>query len=428
MSEAPVVEVSPGALADDFVAVFDELKSRGDLVWVDTGSRRFLLVNSPDFVRELLVERAADLAKPSSQTLETGKAEATPGAEGIPVAEFRAALTKGMGAGRVPEVLLAVAGAASAEVERWTDGMQLRLIETLRRIAIATVCHGAFGTHLDLDETTRAERALNDLERGVRVKTKRTLLVHRLKGDELRRRVAYEELARIADRLIANADLSAPTELTAVVQDLPALAPALSAQQIRGLLVELFMGAVEPLTQTSSWMLVRFVEETQAAERLRDEWAEVFTAGYAVDKTTLAASPQTAAFVREVTRLHPTNERITREAIADTSVGGERVPALTRVILNVNALHRDPRSFAEPDRFWPERWLEGRPTEHKLAYVAFGVGGRRCLGETIALVTLTALLPTLARDWDFELGELRIASGGRRQPADTTTVTLRRRP
>jgi cytochrome P450 len=96
------------------------------------------------------------------------------------------------------------------------------------------------------------------------------------------------------------------------------------------------------------------------------------------------------------------------------------------VILNVHALHRDARWFDEPDRFVPERWLDGRPNAHRYAYIAFGAGGRRCLGETVALSALTALLPTLARDWEFELGPLRVAASGRRRPDERTEVALRR--
>ena len=59
-------------------------------------------------------------------------------------------------------------------------------------------------------------------------------------------------------------------------------------------------------------MLVRFAGERDEASRLRAEWP---------------ATERTQAFVREVTRLHPTNPRITRAAVVDTTVGGEHVPA-----------------------------------------------------------------------------------------------------
>ena len=81
------------------------------------------------------------------------------------------------------------------------------------------------------------------------------------------------------------------------------------------------------------------------------------------------------------------------------------------MILNVNALHRDPRFYDQPERFNPERWLGGGASAHKFGYVAFGAGGRRCLGETFAMTALSAVLPTLGRDWDFKFGRVRLSLG-----------------
>jgi cytochrome P450 len=123
-----------------------------------------------------------------------------------------------------------------------------------------------------------------------------------------------------------------------------------------------------------------------------------------------------------VTRLHPTNPRITRAALVDTSVGGEQVPAGARVVLNVNAISRDPRFFDEPDRLRPDRWLADRP--HKFAYLSFGIGERRCLGESLALTSLTALLPALAGGWELQLPRFRATTAGRRQPAEGTPLAV----
>ena len=163
-----------------------------------------------------------------------------------------------------------------------------------------------------------------------------------------------------------------------------------------------------PLTQTAGWLLLHFADQPLEAARLRAEWP---------------ATERTSAFVREVTRLHPTNPRITRAALVDTSVGGERVPANTRVVLNVNAINRDVRLYEAPDRLQPDRWLDARPP--KFGYLSFGVGERRCLGETFAVAALTAILPALCREWDLDLAERRVTTSGRRQLAEGTVATIR---
>jgi cytochrome P450 len=409
---APLVHVSPRTLRRHHRRTFADLASRGDLVWVDTGRQRFLLVNSADLVRELMIERAEELVKPDSQAIETGPPAPVGADDGIPVSEFRAALSKGMGANRVPDTIESVTSAAHDEVAQWRDGMRFRLMPRMRRLAITATCWASFGSRLSPDEVARAERAVRWIGRSMQVRSPAAQRWDRLTLNQRRRRGGFVQLLGLTPSLIANADRSRPTELTAALEDLPRLAPSLSEDDQQAMLVELFLGAVGPLTQTFGWALLRFSREPEAAARLRSEWDE-------------GGLRYTEAFVRELTRLHPTNERITRQAVAETTLGGERVPELTRIVLNVGALHGNPRFFEEPSRFAPERWLDGRPTPNKFAYVAFGVGGRRCLGEAMAVAAVTALLPALLRDWDVELGRLRFTSRGRYQPAESVKVAVR---
>lgn len=420
----PLVRVSPRRLGN-YRRVFEELAARGDLVWVETAHQRFLLVNSPEYVREMLIERADRLVKPDSQTIETGPPAPAPADEGIPVPEFRAALARGMGAGRVPDVLAGITSAAGSEVLGWRDGMRVRLMPRMRRLAVTASCRASFGSSLSPDEEARAERAVRWMGRTPQVNSPASRRWDRLTLNRRRRRNGFEQLIGLSRSLVANADLSRPSELTAILEDLPELAPSLADEQAEGLFAELFMGAVAPLAQSGAWTLLRFSTEKEPAARLRAEWDAVLPAGAPIDREALARLRYTEAFVREVTRFHPTNPRITRHAAEETSLGGERVPKLTRVILNVSALHSDARFYEEPERFAPERWVEGRPGSHKFAYVAFGVGGRRCLGETMAMTSLTAMLPILARDWDFSFEKLRFSAAGRHQPAESVKATLR---
>ena len=415
---APLVRISPRTLRKHHRRVFDDLAARGDLVWVDTGHQRFVVVNSADLVRELMIDRAEELVKPSSQAIETGPPAPAVADDGVPVPEFRAALAKGMGPSRVPDVVESVTSAVQAEVAQWRDGMRFRLMPRMRRLAITATCWSSFGSRLSPEEVVRAERAVRGTGRRIPVNSRAAQRWDRLTLNRRRHRGSFAQLVALSRSLVANADRSRPTELTATLDDLPLLAPSLTEDDRQAMLVELFLGAVGPLAQTYAWTLLRFATEPDAAARLRREWDEAAPG---------SRLHYTEAFVREVTRLHPTNERITRQATSDTTLGGERIPELTRIVLNVGALHGDPRFFEEPGRFAPERWLDGRPTPNKFAYVAFGVGGRRCLGETMAVTAVTAMLPALLQNWEVGFGKLRFASKGRYQPAESVRVTVRAR-
>ena len=384
---APVVRVSVKALRAGFEQVFADLAEQGDVVWVEAGKQRFLLVNGAEQVHEVLVARSAALQKPRSQAIDTGspRPERPPATD---VASFRRALTNGLAArdGAGADVIRV---AAATETATWRDGSVVEVMPLFRRLAISAAVRGAFASDLDDTHVRQLDAVLRWFDDAPRV-----LPASRFSSYNLRRVQMLAQLEGVATQLLANADRSQPSELDAV-------------NGKAELAAELLLGAVGPLTQTAGWLLLSFVDEPTEAERLRAEWPDV---------------TRTHAFVREVTRLHPTNPRITRVATVDTDVAGERVPATTRVVLNVNAISRSPRFYDDPDRLDPQRWLGTRPD--KLAYLSFGIGERRCLGDTFALATLTALLPALLAGWELRLDTPGTTATGRHQLAEGTRGTV----
>jgi cytochrome P450 len=106
--------------------------------------------------------------------------------------------------------------------------------------------------------------------------------------------------------------------------------------------------------------------------------------------------------VKEVLRLYPPAWIIGREAREDVTMGdGSFIPAGTTVFAAPLLLHRRAELFANPDAFDPDRWLGAEPPP--FAYVPFGGGARRCIGEEFALRETTIVLETLLRRVRFEL-------------------------
>jgi cytochrome P450 len=85
---------------------------------------------------------------------------------------------------------------------------------------------------------------------------------------------------------------------------------------------------------------------------------------------------------------------------------GYHFPAGTNFTGNMWAIHRHPRDFPDPDRFIPERFLEGegsakQPYPNKYGMNPFGWGRRQCSGQPLAE---QGLLYSLARMmWAFNI-------------------------
>jgi epi-isozizaene 5-monooxygenase len=111
----------------------------------------------------------------------------------------------------------------------------------------------------------------------------------------------------------------------------------------------------------------------------------------------------TGNVVVETLRLYPAVWILTRRAVADTELGGYRIPAGADVIYSPYAIQRDRRSFARHEDFDPDRWLPGQSKEvPKYAMSPFSVGNRKCPGDHFSMAELTLLTAAVASAYRFE--------------------------
>ncbi|MBZ4323066.1 cytochrome P450 [Streptomyces huiliensis] len=103
----------------------------------------------------------------------------------------------------------------------------------------------------------------------------------------------------------------------------------------------------------------------------------------------LRADPsRAAAVVEEVMRYDPSIHLISRIALRDADIAGRHVPAGTVVGVLPGAANRDPRAFADSDRF-----DIARSPQH----LALGRGTHFCLGAHLVRLQAQALFAALAR-------------------------------
>jgi cytochrome P450 len=145
-------------------------------------------------------------------------------------------------------------------------------------------------------------------------------------------------------------------------------------------LIPLIMAAQEPAAAALTWLMERLARQPELADRF-----------------TVAADgdPFAGAVVRETLRLRPAAIAALRRLTEPRDIAGHRLPAGATVMVPIPLLHRDPRAYAEPDHFRPERWTdESTPTA---PFLPFGGGARRCLGEHLALAYVDAVVRPILR-------------------------------
>jgi len=103
--------------------------------------------------------------------------------------------------------------------------------------------------------------------------------------------------------------------------------------------------------------------------------------------------------LKEALRLWPTAPAFTLAPFEDEVVGGRWHLKKDRPVNVFTAgLHRNPKVWADPDGFDPDRWLPNNEADHHPhAYKPFGNGARACIGRQFAMVEAKIAMAMLLR-------------------------------
>jgi len=169
----------------------------------------------------------------------------------------------------------------------------------------------------------------------------------------------------------------------------------LSDQQVNDQLVNMLVAGSETTGSTLAWAFHELAGAPEAEARLHSELDRVL-AGRPATFDDLPNLPYTRWVIQEALRRYPPY-LILRHAPDGARLGGYHLPAGASILISPYVLHRDPRVFARPARFEPQRWADG--TIGRTASVPFGLGGRQCPGNHFALTELAIHLATIAGRW-----------------------------
>ncbi|MCA9668727.1 MAG: cytochrome P450 [Myxococcales bacterium] len=179
----------------------------------------------------------------------------------------------------------------------------------------------------------------------------------------------------------------------------------LSEHEITGLLLAGIFAGHHTSSVTTAWTLIELLSNRECLGRLVDEVDSVFDSNEPVTHRKLRDLEYTEAVVKEALRLHPPLFVLVRVAKQDFVYRDYFIERGSWVLVSPTVSHRLAEHFAEPDRFDPMRFLPPREEDkrHNFAYIAFGGGRHKCLGNAFALLQVKAILAVLLRRYEFEL-------------------------
>ena len=299
--------------------------------------------------------------------------------------------------------------AAAVEVTaagRWRDGQVRDVAADMAELALRIVGRALFATDLTADAGGVTAALSTFLGRAQRVMIPGGPLLNRLPLPSTRRLAAAgADLDRVVYRLVsehrAAGDRGDMLSMLLAARDSDGT--AMPDRQVRDEVLTMVLAGYETTANVLAWAWMLLDRHPPAAQRLH---AEVDALPAAPGYGDLDRLPWTHAVLAETMRLYPPSWAIGRRLLADVTVDGWPVPARSICVASQWVTHRDPRWWAEPAAYRPDRWLDASggydaaaPGHPRGAYFPFGMGRRVCIGESFAWTEAVLVLATLARDW-----------------------------
>ncbi len=152
-------------------------------------------------------------------------------------------------------------------------------------------------------------------------------------------------------------------------------AKAFDEEEMIDQLMSLLVAGHESTSTVLAWTFERLVRHPEVLARARED-----------DEYLTAA-------IKETMRVRPVTPVLPRRLSRSTEVAGYQLPAGTTVMVATRLIHLSPDLFNEPERFRPERFLDGE--RHAYDWLPFGGGHKRCLGASFALFEIKTVVRTV---------------------------------
>ncbi|CAI0388369.1 unnamed protein product [Linum tenue] len=116
----------------------------------------------------------------------------------------------------------------------------------------------------------------------------------------------------------------------------------LTRENIKAFIWDIFAAGTESSAITTEWAMAELINHPEILNRARKEIDSVVGKSRLVQESDIPDLPYLQAIVKETMMLHPAAPLIMRESSRDCEIQGYKIPARTRLFVNVWAIGRDP--------------------------------------------------------------------------------------
>ena len=387
-------------------------RTYGDLAFFRMGPVRAYLVNHPDLIREVLVTKGKQFYKEpkSLDTLRQVDGEGLVITEGEKWLRQRRLLQPAFHARRMGRYAEAIVERTQHMLAAWQAGQSLNIVDEMTHLTLEIIAKVFYDTALtgraaQLGEAVRvlSQAFYNEVTTLVRLPDWLPLPAKRRKRWAI---ATLDTLIReiIRERRASGQDHGDLLSMLLLAVDEEGDGTGMTDEQARDEAVTMFNAGHDSTAAALAWIWYLVSLHPEVETTLIEETQRVLgdRPAMADDLPNLV---YTSSVVHESLRLYPPVWALfARVPQADVELGGYTVPAGSWVYIFPWVTQRDPRFFADPERFDPGRFAPERADQiPQYAWIPFGGGPHVCIGQSLAVNEMVLIVATILQKFRLKL-------------------------
>jgi len=387
------------------------LATYGRMAHYRVGPGHIVLVNEPEFIKEILINQPQSFVKERTQKrmkillgegLITSDGEIHKRQRRIAAPAFHRQRIQAYGSTMVEQ--------AVKLRDSWQPGREIDASAEMMRVSLEVVARTLFAQEVTPDilsinhEVNTIMRLYNLLIALPRAEDYLHLPIPGLmRFRRARKRLDHVVYGMIAEHRASGIDKGDLLSMLLRSRDDEKDHSGMTDEQLRDEALTIFLAGYETVANTLAWTWLLLAQNPEAEARLHAELDRVLE-GRLPTLDNLPNLRYAEMVLAESMRLYPPAWAMGRQATRDVSIGPYRLPAGTYFFFSQYLIQRSPENFPDPLRFDPERFTpENKARRSRFVYFPFGAGHRQCIGEAFAWMEATLVLATLAQRWRLRL-------------------------
>lgn len=203
-------------------------------------------------------------------------------------------------------------------------------------------------------------------------------------------KLAIQTFHEIAEKLcVRQRELNTEEDsLFNTLQNVSLSEPTQESDRLISQILELLLAGYETTASTIFWVITFLVAHEESLQKVTHEIDNTLGMNFPSQED-LTKFPYLKMVISEILRLFPTAYLFWLRCMKDDEIDGYKISEGARVVFSAYHIHRHPEFWDDPEAFRPERFASNNGKKiAKSAFIPFGLGARKCLGNQFALMEI----------------------------------------